>query len=510
MKDLFKILNLRTHMSSSAEYILSSYSFISKCTYQQILDIGYESKEGNPIPSFDENVLIKLCEETREILENEDNVLELDGDFIIVGDIHGSFHDLLRILKYNEENDAKVLFLGDYVDRGYFSLECITILFAFKVQQPNKFYLIRGNHEFDAMCNIYGFKDEILNYHDPKKMKNVETQPKQDKKIIHNCLEFHFDENGSQKDPHYISNQNDDINDSKESEENKYFKDMFCYQYTEKLYNSFIDAFSYLPVCSIINKTNLCIHGGLSPRFQNIDQLRKQITRPISSFEENKLFSDILWSDPASSFKTLFGDNPRGRGYFFNNDATYNFLSVNSMNRIIRGHQCVKHGSRTNFSEKCVTVFSASNYSKEFCNKSGILKLHEKDDQIEFITFPPLDRLEKKDAIYYKVEPFNTEKEANIRVCFSFRHPKLQVTNSASIVPHNICRPIKGHQPVRLVKPIFRTASRKAVSSIAKPHISHSISLDNINNQNVDEKSAKEMTRSIFSLDNLSEFADNM
>ena len=114
-------------MTQAAEYILSSYSFIATYSLEQILDVGYQSKEGNPIPSFDEKLLIELCADARKTLENESNILDIEGDVIIVGDIHGSFHDLLRILKYTQKIDSKVLFLGDYVDRGNFSLECMRL-----------------------------------------------------------------------------------------------------------------------------------------------------------------------------------------------------------------------------------------------------------------------------------------------------------------------------------------------------------------------------------------------
>lgn len=392
----------------------------------------------------------------------------------------------------------------DYVDCGNFSLECITILFALKVLQPNKFYLIRGNHEIDIMCSQYGFKDEILNYHNPKKMPNA----KQEQVVVHNHLEFHFDDEKGSKDTK-TANETEDSSkpNTKENEEYEFYHNhMFCYQYTEKLYEAFIKSFSFLPVCAIINKTNFCIHGGLSPRLQNVDQHRKQIKRPITTFEGSRLFSDVLWSDPTSNFQALFCDNPRGRGYLFNSDSTYNFLNTNLFTRLIRGHQCVKHGSRTNFSKKCITVFSASSYSDEFVNKSGILQLYEKDDQIEYTSFQPLDRLEKNDAIYYKVEAFQIEK--NDRCCFSFRHPKLHAENSCSLSPYKTSRAIKAHQSVRLAKPLFRTFSKKAAPSIARPKISHSTSLSDISSK--EYNSNKEMTRSIYSLDNLADFADNM
>ena len=128
-------------MKKTASYILSAYSFLFKYSIDKLLDVGYQSKNGNPIPSFDEDILIQLCSEAKLVFSKEKNVLSIEGDVIIVGDIHGSFHDLLRILNFIEKNDSKALFLGDFVDRGDFSLECITILFELKVQYTNKFFL---------------------------------------------------------------------------------------------------------------------------------------------------------------------------------------------------------------------------------------------------------------------------------------------------------------------------------------------------------------------------------
>ena len=79
----------------------------------------------------------------------------------------------MRILNIVEKDQSKVLFLGDYVDRGNFSLECITLLFSLKVLKPTKYYLLRGNYEFEIMASNYGFKKEILNYHNPKKTDQV-------------------------------------------------------------------------------------------------------------------------------------------------------------------------------------------------------------------------------------------------------------------------------------------------------------------------------------------------
>ena len=154
-------------MEKKASYILTAYSFLSTHSLDELLDVGYQIRKGKPIPSFDESLLIDLCAEAQQIFEKESNVLKLEGDFIIVGDIHGSLHDLIRTLNFIFEKKTKALFLGDYIDRGQFSLECITLLFALKVMYPDTIYLLRGNHEFDSICSLYGFKNEILNYNNP-------------------------------------------------------------------------------------------------------------------------------------------------------------------------------------------------------------------------------------------------------------------------------------------------------------------------------------------------------
>jgi diadenosine tetraphosphatase ApaH/serine/threonine PP2A family protein phosphatase len=114
-----------------------------------------------PIPLFPAPDVMELCDRATDLFRSLPMVLEIDGPVQVVGDIHGNFHDLIRIL-VTYGLSATYLFLGDYVDRGQFSLECILLLFTLTLKFPDRFYLLRGNHEARDIASLYGFKSEIL------------------------------------------------------------------------------------------------------------------------------------------------------------------------------------------------------------------------------------------------------------------------------------------------------------------------------------------------------------
>ena len=140
------------------------------------------------------------------------------------GDIHGQYPDLLRLFDHGKyPPESNYLFLGDYVDRGKFSLEVICLLMAYKIKYPRNFFLLRGNHECSSINRIYGFYDECT-----------------------------------------------------------VFSNLGKRRYNIKLWKLFIDVFNCLPVAALIDDRILCMHGGLSPNWKASIKSRKFKNLPTS------------------------------------------------------------------------------------------------------------------------------------------------------------------------------------------------------------------------------------
>lgn len=78
--------------------------------------------------------------QAKEILTKESNVQEVRCPVTVCGDVHGQFHDLMELFKIGGKSpDTNYLFMGDYVDRGYYSVETVSLLVALKVSVVHLF-----------------------------------------------------------------------------------------------------------------------------------------------------------------------------------------------------------------------------------------------------------------------------------------------------------------------------------------------------------------------------------
>ena len=175
-KEIYEI-NLDYQKSNQESKSSSNNNYINKSNINKVdkdLEEAYdrisylkekliESKKNNYCNNIrlSEREIFTVIDTVYPIIEKEESMLELEPPLYICGDIHGQFYDLLRIFeicKYPPQ--SKFLFLGDYVDRGKKSLECILLLLCLKIKYPENIFLLRGNHESADINRIYGFYDE--------------------------------------------------------------------------------------------------------------------------------------------------------------------------------------------------------------------------------------------------------------------------------------------------------------------------------------------------------------
>ncbi|TFY59728.1 hypothetical protein EVJ58_g5604 [Rhodofomes roseus] len=261
-----------------------------------------------------------ILEKATELLRAEPNLLYVDAPVTVCGDIHGQYYDLMKLFELGgNPATTRYLFLGDYVDRGYFSIECVLYLWSLKIWYPDTLFLLRGNHECRHLTDYFTFKLE----------------------------------SGKRK-------------------------------YSERLYDTCMQSFCALPLAAIMNKQFFCIHGGLSPELQTLEDIRA-----IDRFREpptQGLMCDILWSDPVEDFgqekmnESFVHNHVRGCSYFFTYQAACQFLERNKLLSIIRAHEAQDAGyrmyrkTRTTGFPSVMTLFSAPNYLDVYNNKAAILK----------------------------------------------------------------------------------------------------------------------------------------
>ncbi|KAG8479252.1 hypothetical protein CXB51_029719 [Gossypium anomalum] len=145
-------------------------------------------------------------------------------------------------------------------------------------------------------------------------------------------------------------------------------------RFNVRLWRVFTDCFNSLPVAALIDGKILCMHGGLSPELENLDQINN-IRRP-TEIPDNGLLCDLLWSDPDSKVKG-WADSDRGISCTFGADVVAEFLQKNDLDLICRGHQVVEDGYEFFAKRRLVTIFSAPNYGGEFDNAGALLSVNE-------------------------------------------------------------------------------------------------------------------------------------
>lgn len=145
-------------------------------------------------------------------------------------------------------------------------------------------------------------------------------------------------------------------------------------RYNIKLWKTFCDAFNCLPTAAIVDEKIFCMHGGLSPEINSMDQI-KRIVRP-TDVPDTGLLCDLLWSDPEKDISG-WAENDRGVSFIFGADVVHSFLRKQDMDLICRAHQVVEDGYEFFAKRQLITLFSAPNYCGEFDNAGAMMTVDE-------------------------------------------------------------------------------------------------------------------------------------
>lgn len=149
--------------NNSSLFLSSSANKTTSTSTSTTMDLeAWLSKLSQGTPLSEPEVK-SLCDLARETLLQESNVQPVKAPVTVCGDIHGQYHDLMELFRIGgSPPDTNYLFTGDYVDRGYYSVESVSLLVCWKVRYPDRVHVLRGNHESRQITQVYGFYDECV------------------------------------------------------------------------------------------------------------------------------------------------------------------------------------------------------------------------------------------------------------------------------------------------------------------------------------------------------------
>ncbi|XPS80694.1 Protein-serine/threonine phosphatase [Ascochyta lentis] len=254
-----------------------------------------------------------------EILRSEPNLLEMDAPITVCGDVHGQYYDLMKLFEVGgDPADTRYLFLGDYVDRGYFSIECVLYLWSLKIWYPNTLWLLRGNHECRHLTDYFTFK--------------LECKHKYSEAVYEACM------------------------------------DAFCALPLAAVMNK-----QFLCIHGGLSPELHTLED-----LKSIDRFREPPTHGLMC---DILWADPLEEFGQEKTNDFFIHNHvRGCSYFFSYPAACAFLEKNNLLSIIRAHEAQDAGyrmyrkTRTTGFPSVMTIFSAPNYLDVYNNKAAVLK----------------------------------------------------------------------------------------------------------------------------------------
>ncbi len=267
-----------------------------------------------------------LLEDVRTLFKKEPNIIHISKTpCLFIGDTHGDFSASQKVVeRFFKEENMKLIFLGDYVDRGAFQLENVLFLFLLKRDFPKKIILLRGNHEEEEMNYSYGFQSVL--------------------------------------------------------------QQKFGREYS-MIFAEFQNTFAHLPLSVLTWNHIFGVHGGIPISTKNeaihLDEIAQLKRGAINLQDFDFITAQLLWNDPKEEIQ---GAVPSGRGigFYFGSDKFQQFIDYNNIRVVIRSHEVFQKGYKYFFNKKLISIFSALNYVYLQGIHAKMVKL-ETDDTLEII-----------------------------------------------------------------------------------------------------------------------------
>ena len=280
----------------------------------------YYKKNANII-LLDKNYMSNLITEALNQLKASSPLIKLRSPVKIFGSINGQYNDLMRYFSlFGRPSELKgdiescdYLFLGNFTNRGAFSLETVCLLLALKIKYNGHFHLLRGNQEDIEISKLYGLADECK-----EKLKEDINQP-------------------------------------------------------NSIFQQLCNLFEYLPLAAVINNQIFCAHSGISKNGLYLKEIQR-LTFPIK-IKSCQIAKDLLWNTPNiyenTNFNKLFPIEYKPEQ--FNANSLDTLFNNNKLKLMIRSHDVCQKGIGNCFGDRLITIFSSTNYCGVYQNAGAII-----------------------------------------------------------------------------------------------------------------------------------------
>lgn len=260
------------------------------------------------------------------------------GDLAIISDLHGDSKSLFQILseldyeRFLSNPVNKLVFLGDYVDRGSDSVGVMYSVCHLKSAYPDSVVLMRGNHEAPAEL--------------PFSSHNLPHEIKE-----------RFGERG------------------------------------KEVYAKILPMFRLLTLATVIRQKLLLVHGGPPTEDVAIANLWDSIATAQENHIRSRLLEELLWNDPRQvDAHPGWEISRRGFGRHFGSGISRKVLQASGMKAIVRGHEPCQ-GFRLDHNNMIMTLFSCREAYPKFkaayllLNSDHLDGVNDAEDLLRFVRF---------------------------------------------------------------------------------------------------------------------------